>query len=323
MKTAVVALFIASAWIGVNTAQIGPTKESNRNTAESAQQAQHNQANPALPPSPISINSANRDKNQASSPQANDGKGSIGVPPVQPVAISTDKDRPISVSAVKDWWDKALVLGTVGLVIVGGFGILYAIRTLKAINRQAELQEANLSQWVDFKPRGLLVATTSRTNPPKEVTLNLRWRVLNNTPFPFTLQKVEIKVAIGLDWEHFEIVEDDTIGPSQSSNNYLDFMVPLKLTKSQTKSFLDGGTALSITSRVSYIDVSGYEQEQYFGDLYHCAFPDKMEITEALGRPATWIRTEKGDEKPDIVLSREKYFVEASGEDPKAPGNPN
>jgi hypothetical protein len=197
------------------------------------------------------------------------------------------------------------------------------INTTKAIRRQSELQEANLAQWVDLKLLGLLVATTSRTDPPKEVTLNLRWRVLNNTPFPFTLQKIEVKVAIGLDWEHFEIIEDGTIAPSKSSNNYFDFMVPFKLTKSQTKSFFDGGSSLSITSRVSYIDASRYEQEQYFGDLYHCTFPDKMEVTEGFGRPATWIRSEKGDEKADIVLSREKNFFDVPNEDPNTPENPN
>jgi hypothetical protein len=179
--------------------------------------------------------------------------------------------------ASSEWW-LVIIAALTGAAIAYQAGEM--VSTTKSIQRQSELQEANLAQWVDLKSWGLLVETTSRTSPPKEVTLNLRWRVLNNTPFPFTLQKVEVKVAIGLDWEHFEIIEDGTIAPSKSSNNYFDFMVPFKLTKSQTKSFFDGGAALSITSRVSYIDASGYEQEQYFGDLYHRTFPDKMEVID-------------------------------------------
>lgn len=323
MKIAVIGLFIASAWIGVNTPQTGPSKESNRNTAKSTQNAKNHQSSAAVSPSPAPAKTSNGDKNQAASPQPSDGKSSPSVTPVNPVAISTDKDKPISVSTVKDWWDKTQILATVLLFIVGGFGVWYAIETLRVIERQTDIQEAHLSQWVEFKPFGLLVATTSRTNPPKEVTLKPRWRVLNNTSFPFTLEKVEVKVAIGLDWEHFEIDGEGTLAPSNSSTNYFDFMVPLKLTKSQTKSFLDEGISFSMTSRVTYIDASGYEQEQIFGDLYHCTFPDKMEVTQGFGRPATWIRTEKGDPKPDIVLSREKYFVEVPDEGPDTPENPN
>lgn len=161
MKIVIVGLFIASAWIGVNAPQTGPTKKSNRDTAESAQRAQNNQNHAAASISPVPGNAANGNKNPASSPQDNDGKASAGVTPVQPVAISTEKDKPISVSTVKDWWDKALVLGTIGLVFVGAFGIKYAIQTMNAINRQAELQEANLAQWVDLKPLGLFTETTS------------------------------------------------------------------------------------------------------------------------------------------------------------------
>jgi hypothetical protein len=321
MKTFVVLGLVAAwAWIGMQSPSSNPAVKDNRNAAKSAQDAKNHQSSAAVSPSPAPRNAANGDKDQTGSPQSNDGKGSISA---QTVTIDSDREHPIWGTTVKDGWDKALVLGTLGLVVVGGFGIMYAIRTLKAIERQAELQEANLAQWVDLEPRGLLVETTSKTNPPKEVTLNLRWKVLNNTPFPFALQKVEVKVAIGLDWEHFEAVAEDTVAPAKSSHNYFDFMVPFRLTKGQTKSFFEGGVPLSITMRVSCIDASGYGQEQYFGDLYHCTFPDRMEITESLGgMRAAWIRTEKGDPKPDIVLSRSK-ILGVPDKDPEPPENPN
>lgn len=91
-------------------------------------------------------------------------------------------------------------------------------------------------------------------------------------------------------------------------------MIPFRLTKGETKRFMDTGVALSIRTRVIYLDASGYEREQEFGDWYDCSFPDKMEINESLGKRGTWVKTEKGDPKPDIVLSREKILTKAPEE---------
>jgi len=85
--------------------------------------------------------STNGDKNQTRSPKADNDKGSISA---QTVTINSDKEHPIWGTTVKDGWDKALVIGTVALVLVGAFGIKYAIRTLKAIKRQADLMERQL-----------------------------------------------------------------------------------------------------------------------------------------------------------------------------------
>jgi hypothetical protein len=101
---------------------------------------------PTPVPSPIPTAAGNGSQNQAISPQSDMRKASEGVHAVQPVTIGTAQDNPLGVSSTKDYWDKALVLGTLLLVVVGVFGVRYAIKTLKAIDKQAESMDGQLKE---------------------------------------------------------------------------------------------------------------------------------------------------------------------------------
>ncbi len=55
----------------------------------------------------------------------------------QNVAHRMGVDGPVSISSIKDWWDKLLVVFTGIIVFVGGFQIFYLWKTVKATNENA------------------------------------------------------------------------------------------------------------------------------------------------------------------------------------------
>jgi hypothetical protein len=135
-------LFAASTWGWVNTPQAGPPKESNGETKKTTGDPKPSQGKLRAPlVVPADIN-----KNDASNPQDVNQNRRVSVPPVQPVAISNDKGRSLGVNTVKDSWDKALVIGTVLLVVAGGLGIKYAVKTLRQVEKQAGLMDGQLKE---------------------------------------------------------------------------------------------------------------------------------------------------------------------------------
>lgn len=190
------------------------------------------------------------------------------------------------------------------------------LRVARAAKISARLQEANLRQWVDMQAHGILVETTSKSDPPKEITISLRWKIINNTSLPFTLEKIDTKICRDKDWEVFEMSEDDVVPPvKEGSRNFYPFFVPLKLTKRQTQEFLTDGITLSIATRITYVDASGKRKEQMFGDFYECDF-DKMKIVEPLGKAPTFVGIEEGGEEPDIVVDKRTKILEKASEPP-------
>src|ERR1700749_5075842 len=86
--------------------------QSTDSISKDANKAAHSNKSTATPtPSPIPA-VTNGNQNQAA-----------GVHAVQPITIGTAPDNPLFVNTVKDNWDKALVLGTILLVVVGCFGV--------------------------------------------------------------------------------------------------------------------------------------------------------------------------------------------------------
>jgi hypothetical protein len=147
MKTLVFSgLIIASTWIWAYSPSPRPSVEGNRKADEIANNTQHNQGSPTATPSPVPTDSANGNENNTGGPKADNCKSSDCVHPVQPLAISTVPDKPLGVSTVKDHWDKALVIATVALVLVGAFGIKYAVKTLSAIDKQAVAMDGQLKE---------------------------------------------------------------------------------------------------------------------------------------------------------------------------------
>jgi hypothetical protein len=83
--------------------------------------------------------------------------------------------------------------------------------------------------------------------------------------------------------------------------------VPLELTAADTKTFLGDGIGLSVSIQVTYIDATGEERRQSFGDMYDCELT-KMEINYSLGQGPRhhWIKKEDG---PGTLQTEEIRFV--------------
>jgi len=64
------------------------------------------------------------------------------------VAVTTSADKPIHVRSdvTKDWMDKVTWIFTALLVLIGGAGVYAAVRTLRAIERQANLMEQQATE---------------------------------------------------------------------------------------------------------------------------------------------------------------------------------
>lgn len=170
------------------------------------------------------------------------------------------------------------------------------------MERQGQLQQANLRQWVDIEVQGVRTESDSESEPHEEVAITLRWKLLNNTHLPFTLERIDIKVCREGDWEVFETVEDAVIPPTGGGRNFCPFFVRLKLTKSQTEEFLNDGIGLSIATRITYVDATGTRREQFFSELYDCRL-DELTVCDAFGKTPTFTGIEKGDEEARLVTS--------------------
>ena len=191
---------------------------------------------------------------------------------------------------------RARTWGTGLLVVVGFLQVWLLSLTWKTIRRQTDIQEANITQWVDIQPDGIMIETTSATSPPERISISLRWRLINNTSLPLTLEKIGISVARTVNWEEYEMVEESVVSPAggaKGSRNFYPFFVKLDLTKKQTKDFLDKGLSISVGIMISYVEASGKRKDQYFGDIYDCR-GQNMEIVEPLGKSPTHVYTEKG-----------------------------
>jgi hypothetical protein len=151
-------LCIASTWIWAASPQAGPAEKGKRDTGKMADHAQSGQNSPAPSPSIVPSIAASKNEAQATNPQSNDQKGGEGVQSVKPFTISTAPDNLLGVSTVKDAWDKTAIIGSLVLVLVGIFGIRYAIKTLKEMDGQRKAMEGQLAamqgQLAEMKTAG-------------------------------------------------------------------------------------------------------------------------------------------------------------------------
>lgn len=190
-----------------------------------------------------------------------------------------------------------------------GFTVVVAViaqievsrRQWQVMREAIHRQDADLRQWIEIQPVGIMTDSRSESEPPKEVNITLRWKVVNATRLPFAIERIDISICRHKTWEIFEIVDSETIPPAgQDARNSYPFFVPLELTKEQTECFLGDGIGLSIAMVITWIDAIGETREQRFGDLYECGI-DYMRVIQALGKSPTFIGTEEG--KATIVTS--------------------
>jgi hypothetical protein len=126
---AIMKLLILAVLLAVSQAATPVPRQAADITARSSQDVKQNpnaKQSPATAPSPIP---------NATSPKDNEhtGKTPAKADTPESVFIAETAAMPIH----KDWWDKAYVVFTGLLVIVGGLGVFFAIKTLRGIERQA------------------------------------------------------------------------------------------------------------------------------------------------------------------------------------------
>jgi hypothetical protein len=92
--------------------------------------------------------------------------------------VSVSKLPPVSVA--KDTWDYLYIAFTSVLIPIGAFGVCAAYKTLKAIEKQANLMQSQFDQWV--------VLTDWKTwAHPRNNILRITVKLINPTGFPITL----------------------------------------------------------------------------------------------------------------------------------------
>jgi len=185
---------------------------------------------------------------------------------------------------------------TLAIVIAVIAQVLIYWEQWNVMNRGLNRQETAMLQWVDLQPFGISTSAESESEQPEEVDIDLRWKIVNNTTLPFTIQRVDIHFCRDgeIGWEMYEVVETELVQPAPHSHNFYPLFLPVTLTKQQTKEFLGDGAEFSIAIRVTWIDALRRKQIQNFGDFYECGL-DYMRINEPLGKGPTFVGIEKGN----------------------------
>jgi hypothetical protein len=225
----------------------------------------------------------------------------------------------------KRWWEYMLEWGpwifNFGLVVVGGFQVWLLRWTWKTIERQTDIQEAGMTQWVNVVPERIAVETKSTTFPPEKVTLHLYWRIVNDTSHPLTLQKIETKVARGeKQWDCFRTEPDEVIPPkAEQGQNFYVFYVEVSLDEGETREFLDKGKLFTIVGKAFYRQVSGKPAEQFFGDYYWCT-PKEFKLSNPIGYgpDQQWVEE---DEQPSRIRAEKLTFIEEVPDEPTPESN--
>jgi hypothetical protein len=122
MKYAVLAVLLAV----MQASPPVPRKAAN-NSGDGGKNVKQDSSRQQAPPSTPVVSTPHVDQNSRETPSDANAQETIVVSESAPVP-----------KAAKDWWDKAYVIFTGLLVIIGGLGVGFAVRTLRAIEWQAE-----------------------------------------------------------------------------------------------------------------------------------------------------------------------------------------
>jgi hypothetical protein len=180
------------------------------------------------------------------------------------------------------------------------------------------LQEIALAQWPDIEIIGHMLEREPES--PEKLILRMRWKVLNSTSLPFTLDGIEIHLAKTAEfWEISQIEEESTLPPGGGGlKNFYPFFVDVELDRKETERFLANGLAITVQMKVYYTDAAGNSQERFFGEQYECT-KTSMKIMEGLGK--TPKKRIERDDSPSTIVSRPVEIVTYvdDGEDEQKP----
>jgi len=309
-KLLLVALFIGIA-MKVAPPMPGQNTGAASNSSDKATQKRQGDKNSTDPP--------------AAPPKPNSGGNSQGVAPKdKEQSVTLTKVPPITiVEKEKTWKDHLFDWGpwvfNLLLVGVGFLQVVLLQRTWATINRQTEIQEANLIQWADLEPIGLRTeASPDSEKVPKEVTIIPTWKLVNPTSLPFTVQAVRVSVARDAGWEVSEFEIDEVVPPTGRAQDWKVFSAPIALTREETTQFLATGLEFAINIQITYRSASGRERGQSFGDMYVCE-RGKLEINRPIGRNPKNTWTEEYEGPSTLEIKNVRTLEEEGGNNTPEP----
>jgi hypothetical protein len=159
------------------------------------------------------------------------------------------------------WPDGIGVWAIIATGIVIGWQGYETRRAANVMHKQTEIQLAGLQQWIDVE--------TSRMHANFEKSIvNLHFRIVNNTDYPLTIQKIVTKATFCVDWEVFTITTNVTIPPRQKTKSEgYPFYVSMNLKKAEME-WIKNGTIVTINGEIGFLDCLQRPDSDYFGGLY-------------------------------------------------------
>jgi hypothetical protein len=156
-------------------------------------------------------------------------------------------------------------------------------RTLLSIRRQSlhmarqiDIQEANMSQWVEADIYGIRtegLTTKPNSNAIETAKITLQGRVINQTSLPLTIKKIVTSISgvVCIDRKEFEIETNELLSPrKEGSEVSFSFFVDLTLDADFTLLLLNTGFNASVLIWVTFIEASGHEKHQGFPSIIRC-----------------------------------------------------
>jgi hypothetical protein len=218
-----------------------------------------------------------------------------------------DADVRVISSPGKDGYDRALFWANIILAGVGIFGIIVAAltlirihrqtremglqrqlthNTLNAIRRQGDLmerqtdiQEAAMRQWVDVEARGAKAMRPISVEGKDIYEVRLEFMAINNTPYVLTVENIRTSIGIEADtWEIFTVETSVDLSPrKESDSNAYSFYVPAQTIK---KERFEKGTVVTVNGQITFRDCLGKVRTDYFGGLYRCGQEGFVKINQ-------------------------------------------
>jgi hypothetical protein len=190
------------------------------------------------------------------------------------------------------------------LTLVAGWAGAMALKTLWAIRKQSELQEANLRQWVVIElirsqHNGALFDSSGQLSP--QLAVEVRFQVLNPTPLPLTIKRIITEVSgafekSGPDWERFTVEDNETLKPKRQEREVgYPFYVTLNLVGLRVQLYQTGKLIMAFSSTVFYESATRKLEEQSFASVVQCSpFGDKI-----VGYKGKSAQREKNEDNPN------------------------
>jgi hypothetical protein len=192
---------------------------------------------------------------------------------ILPLAVLLCKSTPPHWYESTEWW----------LVIIAGLtgvAIAYQAREMKrateAMKESTRLQEIGLRQWVDVENWEIRssdylhysIANRKVVEKPGKVTINITFDVVNSSPRPLTIQRVEadIHIAGRKDWESIVTGDKSLLAPEQKH----PVILPIALIDDEIDRYVLDDLVVSISGRIFYEDGLGKSNEQTIGNVATC-----------------------------------------------------